>query len=91
MKTQNFVSPYIISPINFIVQDKSTVKLEPKEKETLKYNLLEKYTTDIYKLLITKLAAFDSQPIVTKQETAKLKSLLDELIHVKSLLANRSN
>lgn len=52
-------------------------------------NILEVYFNDIYKLLLAKLAKFESAAEVTEIETKKLQQLLSELIHIKGLLGHK--
>jgi hypothetical protein len=50
-------------------------------------DILEVYFTDLYKLLLIKLAKFESTPEFSKEETDKMQHLLSEVIKVKCLLS----
>lgn len=52
-------------------------------------NILEVYFNDIYKLLLAKLAKFESASEVSEVETKKLQQLLSELINIKGLLSHK--
>lgn len=49
--------------------------------------VLELYFNDLYKMLLRKLADFDCQVKVDEEDAKKLRSLLEELITVKSLIS----
>ncbi|HRH26098.1 MAG TPA: hypothetical protein PLF31_01345 [Candidatus Paceibacterota bacterium] len=50
-------------------------------------DILEVYFTDLYKLLLVKLAKFESSPEFSKVDTDKMQHLLSEIINVKCLLS----
>jgi hypothetical protein len=80
---------YTISHQNFFVRDVPVPSpLTPEEKDQGKYKILEKYFDDLYKLFVHKLGDFDCAPSVNSETKKKLKSLLNELIHIKELLAD---
>ena len=51
--------------------------------------VLESYFNDLYKLLIRKLGEFECQAKVSDAEGVRLRSLLNELLKVKGMIAGR--
>ena len=51
-----------------------------------KYEILERYYNDIYKLFLAKLTMLERTALVGDEEKKRLKQLLDEIIYVKTLL-----
>lgn len=50
--------------------------------------ILEMYFNDLYKLFVAKLAKFESAPSLTTDDKQKLRSVLEELFNVKTLLVD---
>jgi uncharacterized protein with PIN domain len=73
---------YVISDLVMLLHD------EPQEKGEEKTEILEAYFNDIYKLFLAKLARFEAAPTIEEKDKKKLRSLLDEMINVKSLLVD---
>lgn len=80
----NKTSSYFI-PINDLLVKDSPV---PIAKSTTEPEILERYWNDIYKLFINRLSQFDASTKATDEDKGKLKALLNELIYVKTLLAD---
>ena len=70
---------YVLATVISLLRDGKV----PAEKS----KVLELYFNDLYKLLLRKLADFDCQVKVGEDETKKLRSLLEELITVKTLIS----
>jgi hypothetical protein len=64
--------------------------LEAGDHSQNKYHILERYYNDIYKLFLNRLSKFDCDSASGITDRKKLKSLLDELIYVKTLLEEES-
>lgn len=69
---------YVLATVISLLRDGKV----PAEKS----RVLELYFNDLYKLLLRKLADFDCQVKVGEAETTKLRSLLEELITVKTMI-----
>lgn len=83
-------SPYFIAEPQWVVRDRTgsaEAVLRPEEKRQIKTSLLEKYFNDVYKLFLMHLSRYDAMPNVSEEENKKLRALLEELINVKTLLA----
>jgi hypothetical protein len=70
---------YVLATVISLLRDGKV----PAEKS----KVLELYFNDLYKLLLRKLADFDCQPKVGEEESKKLRSLLEELITVKTMFS----
>lgn len=57
----------------------------PKKNPRL---VLEAYFNDVYKLLLRKLAHFESESVIQDEEMSKLNSLFDEFKKVKKILSD---
>jgi len=69
---------YVLATVVSLLRDGRV----PAEKS----KVLEMYFNDLYKLLLRKLADFDCQVKVGEEEAKKLRSLLEELIAVKTMV-----
>lgn len=70
---------YVLATVISLLRDGKV----PAEKS----RVLELYFNDLYKLLLRKLADFDCQVKVGEEEAKKLRSLLEELIVVKTMIS----
>ena len=61
------------------------------DKKNTNNNILEIYKRDIYTLFLAKLNDFMISSVVGDEEVNRLKSLLDEIIKVQSLLEEPNN
>lgn len=69
---------YVLATVISLLRDGKV----PAEKT----KVLELYFNDLYKLLLRKLADFDCQVKVGEEDTKKLRSLLEEIITVKTMI-----
>lgn len=57
-----------------------------RESKVNDRTILEGYFNDIYKLFVRRLGSFECATIVNEEDTARLRSLLDEMIKIKGML-----
>ena len=57
-----------------------------RESKVNDRTILEGYFNDIYKLFVRRLSSFECATLVNEEDTARLKSLLDEMIKIKGML-----
>ena len=68
----------IVSPF-WTLRDKEYLKEVPI--------ILEKYSNDIYRLLLRKMTGFEAKPVASKEETDEIRHLFNEFVKVKEILA----
>ncbi len=70
---------YVLATVISLLRDGKV----PAEKS----RVLDLYFNDLYKMLLRKLAEFECQPTMAEGDAKRLRSLLDELITVKSMIS----